>query len=88
MMITLKNFVILLGFLLLTCGALSYAMEDNEPTGQLTAKVVKEEDSQFNKLPFEVVHYMTEFLTVADYLHLMRTSTYFNDKLMYFYLRR
>ena len=81
MMITLKNFVILLGFLLFTCGALSYAMENNSPPGQLAAKDVKDEDSQFNKLPFEVVHYMTEFLNEADFLHLMQTNTSFNDKL-------
>ena len=115
MNITLKNFVILLGSLLLTCGALSYAMKENEPSpaGQLAAKNVKERDSQFNalplkifhyflecfnmsdlaaknikesglhlnELPFDVFHYMTKFLNTADFLHLMQTNTYFNDKL-------
>ena len=82
MIITLKNLVVVLGSLLLLCAALSYAMANEpSPTGQLTAKVVKEEDSQFNELPLEVVHYMTEFLNEADYLHLMQTSTFFNDKL-------
>ena len=81
MTITLKNFVILLGSLLLICGALSYAMEDSDSAGQLTAKNVKEEDSQFNELPLEVVPYKTKFLHVPDTLHLMQPNTHFNDKL-------
>ena len=98
MMITLRNFVILLGSLLLTCGALSHAMEENKPglspelslepspglssAGQLPAKSVIKRDSQLDKLPLEVIYYMTKFLNAADFLHLMRTDTYFNDKLL------
>ena len=83
MNITLKNFVILLGSLLLTCGALSYAMEDNDPARQLSVKTVEKKESELNDLPLEVVHYMTEFLNEADTLHLMQTNrnTYFNDEL-------
>ena len=82
MNITFKNFVILLGSLLLTCGALSYAMEENEPSaaGQLVAKNIKERDSHFNELPLEIFLYMTGFLNVADVIQLMQTKTYFYEE--------
>ena len=96
MIITLKNFVILLGSLLLISGTLSYAMKENEsspagkltepssessPAGQLTVKSVKVLSSYINELPLEVVYYMTEFLNMADFLHFVRTRTYFYHKL-------
>ena len=81
MNITLKNFVVLL----LTCGALSCAMEEKvyepSPTGQLVAKSVIKRNSQLDKLPLEVFYYVAKFLNATDFLHLMRTDTYFYDKL-------